>query len=424
MADSRPMRIAFLNPVGTLGGAERCLLSMLTALRQADAAAELHLLALADGPLLSEADQLGVRTHALPMPRAMARMGDSALRGQGALRRSARLVRQALAAAPGLPRYVCHLRRMLTTIGPHLIHSNGLKTHLLARLAVPAGTPVVWHVHDFLGQRPVMARVLRWAARRAAGAIAVSEAVRRDAASVLGPLPLALIHNVVDVEHFRPAPGDGALLDRLANLPPAPASLLRVGLVATYARWKGHDVFLDAAARLARERPEQPRFYIVGGPVYATRGSQFSEEELRAEAAARGIASRVGFIGFQRDVADVYRALDVVIHASTRPEPFGLTIAEAMACGRAVVVARAGGAAELFTDGHDAVGVPPSDAGALAAAVAGLLDDPQKRRRLAEQARLTAVDRFGAGRLARQLLGAYERFTARAATRPEEGLIR
>ncbi len=323
MADSRPMRIAFLNPVGTLGGAERCLLSMLTALRQADAAAELHLLALADGPLLSEADQLGVRTHALPMPRAMARMGDSALRGQGALRRSARLVRQALAAAPGLPRYVCHLRRMLTTIGPHLIHSNGLKTHLLARLAVPAGTPVVWHVHDFLGQRPVMARVLRWAARRAAGAIAVSEAVRRDAASVLGPLPLALIHNVVDVEHFRPAPGDGALLDRLANLPPAPASLLRVGLVATYARWKGHDVFLDAAARLARERPEQPRFYIVGGPVYATRGSQFSEEELRAEAAARGIASRVGFIGFQRDVADVYRALDVVIHASTRPEPFG-----------------------------------------------------------------------------------------------------
>ena len=256
-----------------------------------------------------------------------------------------------------------------------------------------------------------MARVLRWSARRAAGAIAVSDAVRRDAETVLPKLPTTLILNAVDVDHFRPAPGDNQMLDRLAGLPPAPAGTLRVGLVATYARWKGHDVFLDAAAKLRQFRPDPARFYIVGGPIYSTQGSQVTEAELRAKCEALGLADAVGFVGFQRDTADVYRALDIVVHASTRPEPFGLTIAEAMACGRPVVVSNAGGAAELFSDGRDAVGVPPGDAAALASALSALLAASTLRQRLAEEARRTAVAQFASGRLSRQILVFYEQIT-------------
>src|SRR5262249_14978265 len=69
-----------------------------------------------------------------------------------------------------------------------------------------------------------------------------------------------------------------------------------------------------------------------------------------------------GLVPFQEDTAAVYRALDVVVHASTQPEPFGLTIAEAMSCSRPVVVARAGGAAGLFSRGPHALGGPPRDA--------------------------------------------------------------
>src|SRR5262249_13053440 len=69
--------------------------------------------------------------------------------------------------------------------------------------------------------------------------------------------------------------GDGAALDRLAGLEVAPPGTARVGLVATYARWKGQEVFLQAASQV------DARFYVVGGPVYRTRGSQFSLEELR-----------------------------------------------------------------------------------------------------------------------------------------------
>src|SRR5262245_39923365 len=262
------MRIAFLNPTGTLGGGERCLLSALTALRQAVPDAELHLLALDDGPLLDEAKQLGARTHVLPMPQAMARMGDSALRGQGVLRRSAGLVRQTLAAAPRLPRYLRHLQQALAAIEPDLIHSNGIKTHLLARLAAPSSTPVVWHVHDFYGARPLVGRLLGWAQKRAAGAIAVSEAVARDAHAILPGLPVAVVLNALDVEEFAPGVGDGTGLDRLAGLPAAPAGVVRVGLVASYARWKGHGIFLQAAAKLVTANPSlSVRFYIVGGPI-------------------------------------------------------------------------------------------------------------------------------------------------------------
>src|SRR5262249_61166040 len=110
--------------------------------------------------------------------------------------------------------------------------------------------------------------------------------------------------------------------------------------------WKGHAVFVEAAAVWVRE-PGPLRFCFVGGPIYRTHGSQWSEAELRQRAADLLAGQRLGFVGFQPDPAAVYRALDVVVHASTQPEPFGLTIAEALACARPVVVARAGGAADL-----------------------------------------------------------------------------
>jgi glycosyltransferase involved in cell wall biosynthesis len=265
----------------------------------------------------------------------------------------------------------------------------------------------VWHVHDYYGSRPLVRRLLRWGRRGVGCAVAVSASVARDARRVLGGCPVEVIANAIDVGHFTPASRDGTWLDLRAGLPPAAAGTVRVGLVATYARWKGQDVFLEAAARLPRAAPV--RFYVVGGPIYQTRNSQFSEAELRRLAESRGLGGRVGFIGFQDDPVEAYRGLDVVVHASTRPEPFGLTVAEAMACGRAVIVAQAGGAGELFRPGHDAVGVPPGDAAALAATLARLVGDPGERRRLGTAARHTACGRFGRERLGPQVLAVYDR---------------
>ena len=119
--------------------------------------------------------------------------------------------------------------------------------------------------------------------------------------------------------------------------------------------------------------------FIVGGPVYTTGGSQWSRDELERRIAELGLSGRVGLIDFQTDTAPVYRALDIVVHASTEPEPFGLVIAEAMTCGRAVVVSGAGGAKEIGQPGHSLMTHRPGDAADLARVLGMLAGDATLR---------------------------------------------
>jgi glycosyltransferase involved in cell wall biosynthesis len=214
---------------------------------------------------------------------------------------------------------------------------------------------------------------------------------------------LRCIHNAVDPGIFSP---DGPPLDLAALSGLAPDDgLVRIGLVSTFARWKGHEVFLDAIARL--RGAHAVRAYVIGGAVYETAGSQWSAGELRALAAARGLSDTVGFTGHVDNVPAALRSLDIVVHASTEPEPFGMVIAEGMAARRAVVAARAGGAAELFDDRVSAVGYTPGDAAELAARLEELVMDAPGRDAMAAIARSAAIDRFSPERMARAFREAY-----------------
>jgi glycosyltransferase involved in cell wall biosynthesis len=347
----------------------------------------------------------GAEALIVPMPTLLTRLGESQLRAAGKWRSRMNLLKQFLRAQPGANDYLVQLRQAIAQFQPDLVHSNGIKTHLLSRLVVPAQLPLVWHLHDFYGLRPLSGWLLRRARTRVRAGIAIAPAVARDAAQVLPGVPIRTVMNAVDLKRF--CPGPGADLDALAGFPPAPVGTVRVGLIATYARWKGHQTFLDAAQLLAKSKPNLPvRWYIIGGPIYQT-AAQFREAELRSLAAERALQESVAFVPFQKEPAGIYRGLDIVVHASTLPEPFGLTVAEAMACGRAVVVSAAGGAAELFTAGHDALGVRPGDAAGIAAAIHQLVDNPAYREQLGQSARATAQARFDDAKYGEQLLEVY-----------------
>jgi glycosyltransferase involved in cell wall biosynthesis len=180
---------------------------------------------------------------------------------------------------------------------------------------------------------------------------------------------------------------------------------VRVGLVGTFARWKGHDVFLEALAAIPPEVPI--RAYVIGDGVYDTAGSQHSIAELKGLSERLGLGNRVAFTGFL-PAAPAMRALDIVVHASTRPEPFGMVIAEAMACGRAVITSGAGGAGELVTPGHDALTHAPGDARSLALSIERLAMDATLRQTLGDNARRTASERFDSDRLARDIVDVYD----------------
>lgn len=235
--------------------------------------------------------------------------------------------------------------------------------------------------------------LLRLLARRAAGAICISRFVDDDLARVAPRLRQWVVLNGIDTNHFSPGEADPAF-----PLPADPTRL-RVGLIATYARWKGQDLFLRALAA-ALQGGANVHEYIIGGPIYATAGSQWTREELIVMTRELGIAERVTFEPFASDPVRVYRSLDVVVHASAAPEPFGRTIAEALACGKRVLAPAEGGPLEQIEDGVSGVLYRPRDVASLASAITAAThtgQDPTTasaaarerldRRRMAEELR-------------------------------------
>ena len=395
------MKILYLSTSGDLGGAERNLLDVLSGVREARPQWKLELISGRRGdPSLGKRAISGIPTTVIPFPPGLERLGD-ARRDVTRLH----LLAKCLLASPEVLKYIARLRDAVARTQPHLIHSVGFKMHVLGSWSKPANTALMWHVHDYVRSRPLMASLLRRHARHCEAAVTNSKSVAEDFAANCGRTPKAHpVYNGIDLDRFSPS-GDTFDLDQLSGLPAAKPGTVRVGLVATFARWKGHLVFLRALAALPRHVPV--RGYVVGGNIYRTAGSHFALEELQAESARLGLEDRVGFIGFLENTAAVMRSLDVIVHSSTEPEPFGLVIAEAMACGKPVIVAEAGGALEISALGTNALGHKPGDAAQLTARILTLAGDPELRARLGAEGRRTAEQCFDRRRMVAELISLY-----------------
>jgi glycosyltransferase involved in cell wall biosynthesis len=427
------MRITYLNPRGAMGGAEVALLNIITAIRQSQPDWDISLITPDDGSLVARANALGVACRVISFPKSVARLGDSGVSGRpaGEWLSHFRLTVRMLLSFPALAIAIVRLRNALRSLNPDVIHTNGFKMHVLGALSKPGGTPLIWHIHDYVSSRLVMARVIKALRKRASLILANSDSVKRDIERVCGSdIKVQTLYNAVDTNVFSPE-GERLDLDRLSGLAVngLREPLVRIGLVATFGRWKGHEVFLRALSLLPPDI--HWRGYVIGDAVYVTDGSQFSSAELQTLARELGVANRVGFTGFVDHPAAAIRALDIVVHASTQPEPFGLTIVEAMACGRPVIVSKAGGVAELiqisgngsshngkgrllnsgpaFSAGAQlALSHGPGDAEELSARMIELARDAQLRGQLATEGRANVENKFNLDELARKLIPLYQ----------------
>ncbi len=399
------MRVLYLNPSGKLGGAETSLLGLFKGLRELHPEWTLYLLLGEEGPMAACAAALSVNTCVLEMPEALARSGDGA---PGKL----------LKAVAATWQYRKRLRDRIREIRPDVIHTNGFKMHILgawtARPHFGNTAALVCHLHDYVGNRPITKRLMWATVGRFTAVVANSASVAAD----IKKLPvrkerISSIYNGVDTTRFSPS-GPGVDLDRFDGLLPAEPGTVRVGLVATFARWKGHLAFLRAISLLPPTLPV--RAYVIGGPIYQTLGSQHTLRELRAEAERLGIEKKTCFTGFIEDPVTAIRTLDIVVHASTEPEPFGMVIIEAMACSKAVIASRSGGAEEIFEDGVNALGHNPGDAPGLAAQIELLARDCGLRARLGASGHRTVVRRFRAETMAERFAEVYLKTAAEVGT--------
>ncbi|WP_246120055.1 glycosyltransferase family 4 protein [Blastopirellula retiformator] len=406
-------RVLYVNASAGLGGAERVLLGLLKACGSAFPDAEITLILFEDGPLRELAEPLVGEVIIVPLPERWAQLGDGGRSGSSWMSRVSFWTRQFSSGTFSLWKWGRDFRRRVAKLRPEILHSNGIKAHLLTSLARPRGCSLVWHLHDFVGERRLAKRLLQVAAKRLTLGLAISEAVKADFEQSIGKQRVEVLFNTVDTERFVPQGGD-EVRTRLVELSgaegPADDSVVFVGLIATYANWKGHFLFLDAIAQCQHRAPEQNAcYFIIGGPIYRTENSQVTREELHQHAAALGIQDKVNFVPFQDAMPDVYAGLDVVVHASIRPEPFGLAIVEGMACGKGVISTALGGAAEIFEDGVEGIALSSCDVNALAAALEKVVGDSKLRADLGKNARGAVVERFDQRQLPVRLLATYTR---------------
>jgi glycosyltransferase involved in cell wall biosynthesis len=303
---------------GVLGGAERILLDCATRL------GEPVVVACPEGALAGAVRAAGLE-HA-PLPERPLRLGAAHARGLAGLARDVRALSD------------LHRPRALVAWGARAV----LATAPLVR------RPPLLAVHmDLLPRRGVGAAV-RWATRRADGVAAASAAI---AAAVA--VPATILRPGVDLDRFAPAPApDGA-----------PRALALAALVP----WKRPDLALEVAARVRGLQLE-----LAGGPMPGDDGAFVRTLESRA--AAGDLAGRVTFLGPVADPRDALARAHCLLHCADA-EPWGLALVEALAAGRPVVAADAGGPREIVAGGAGRL-FPPGDADAAAAALQEVLGDP------------------------------------------------
>ena len=170
---------------------------------------------------------------------------------------------------------------------------------------------------------------------------------------------------------------------------PASPRPRKVVVVANLRPEKGHDVLLDAAAKVLRQFPDATFELVGGGPRL---------DALRARCAALHLQHAVTFAGHHEDVAARLAAADIFTLPS-RSEAFPNAVLEAMAAGLPIVASAVGGICELLDDDRSGLLVPAGDADALAAGLQALMSDPERAARLGAAARVVAETRYSFDRM-------------------------
>lgn len=352
-----PIRVMFVVPCLSMGGAERHLVTLLPNMESARFAPSVVCIGEEGGffPVVEDAD---IDARALDLGRR----------------------RQAFLA---LARLIKEIRRAR----PDVVIVRGYSAEALGRIAaIIAGvTAIVVWVHNMEELRP-RSLVRRMSDRlmqpRTTAYFGVAYAQLPYMRDVLG-IPeekIRIIHNGIDVAAFGGLP-DPTVLSELGINAGDPV----IGIVAGLRPEKDHRTFLRAAKVISSQVPSA-RFLIVGDGTLRA--------ELKAVAKSLQIEQSVHFLGLRTDIGRLLSAMDVFTLCSRTVECLPFALLEAMASAVPAVCTDVGGIGEILDDGVSGYLVAPGDAEALAARIVSLLRDPQKARGMGNAARLRVQTDF------------------------------
>jgi len=309
---------------------------------------------------------------------------------------------------------VVRLRRWLETdelAGPYdIVHCWHGRDHVLAaralRLGRP-GTPVPRETRlvRFLSSAETITAWPwnRWLFGPACdGLVCVSDAAAKANRALRRGRPVAATCGAVDLDRLDVRIDRRRIREQLG----VPQSSLLIGVVARMQAYRRFDLLLDALGRVVRECPDV-RLVLIG------RGSQ-AERVVRTPARKLGVEANLIFAGYRvEDYAEVLGAMDLFTFLVPGSDGTCRALLQAAALGLPLVGTMRGAIPEIISNGQTGLLVA-EDPEAIAAAWAGLLGDPVRRREIGEAARRDAFNRFRPDRFAAWM----ERFYQQASASP------
>jgi glycosyltransferase involved in cell wall biosynthesis len=347
-------RILHLFPVSEIGGAETVLLNLMRFRERPDVEHQAVVAAAESGPLGVALTRIGVLWQQVPRGR---------MRWPGSLWRVCR-----------------QFRRIVQESGAEVVLTNSPQGFLYARWAtIGLRVPVVLY-YMTVPQRRLWRNGpldILAAKSRPAATFAASDAISRIVTG-WGLSNVQTVHHGIPVEF----PETRAIADREERL-----SQLGIGradpvvlLPGRLQSWKGQHILIAAFPEVLKVCPNAHAL-LIGGSLFGQDPEYV--DRLERQVAALSLTGRVHLLGHQPPAAWLDRA-DVVVHASTGPDPFPLVCIEALAARRPLITNRLSGTCEILVDEREALIVEPNDPVALARGITQLLSDPQKARQMAE----------------------------------------
>jgi glycosyltransferase involved in cell wall biosynthesis len=248
--------------------------------------------------------------------------------------------------------------------------------------------PMVYHLHDILSadhfsriNRLLMVTV---ANHCAALVLANSQATKNAFIEVGGSGELVkVVYNGFKIERYQVPEHHSISLRKELGL----TNQFVIGHFSRLGLWKGQHILIEALAQC----PENINAIFVGGAFF---GVEDYVQGLHKRVETLKLQHRVKFLGFRSDIPQLMSMCDLVTHTSIAPEPFGRVIAEAMLCGKPVIAANAGGAAEIIEHGKTGWLTPPSSPQQLTNAILRCYNNSDATSIVAEAGKNFATQTF------------------------------
>jgi predicted outer membrane repeat protein len=258
--------------------------------------------------------------------------------------------------------------------------------------------PLIAHMRDFETISPVT----RFYARAVDHFVAISQAVRDNIGQLGVPgEKITLVHDAIDIKAIIDQPEPARTLDQAFGIPPNCPTFAIFGRVID---WKGIREFIEAS-RKVMDRIPHARSFVVGSP---SDGDVPFFLKMQQFAGELGLADRIVFTGYRKDALQLMRQMDIVVHASKRPEPFGMVIIEGMALGKPVVATRGGGPLDIVRHMETGILIEMGDSDELAGAITFLIGHPEVANRLGSAACNHVKERFSIERNVLQMEALYQ----------------